>query len=83
MVIPSAMNFEAAADSLRSVPQAARDDQQKELSSFGDGRAKQLGATGLSDDFRKGVEFGLQTARVMVRCSTELILKGANPDKVL
>jgi hypothetical protein len=83
MIIPAAMNLESAADMLKDVPKWVRDDQQKELSSFGDARAQRLGATGLSDDFRKGYEFGLQTARALVAQSAELILKGADPQNVL
>lgn len=64
LTIPAAMFIESAADEVPKLEQWIRDDQQKELSSFGDARAKQLGATGLSDDFRKGYELGLQVGRV-------------------
>lgn len=83
MLVPAAMHLEAAADMLKSVPQWVRDDQQKELSCFGDARAQALGASGLSDDFRKGYELGIQTARAIIAGSAELLLHGANPNNVL
>lgn len=64
LTIPAAMFIESAADALPKLEKWIRDDQQKELSSFGDVRAQRLGATGLSDDFRKGYELGLQVGRV-------------------
>lgn len=83
MQAPAAMFIESAADSLRTVPDSLREDQQKELSSFGDGRAQQLGATGLSDDFRKGYELGIQTARACLAGDVVLIKAGINPSDLL
>ena len=83
MIIPAAMNIESAADSLKSVDQRWRDDQLKELRSFGDARARALGAAGITKDFAKGYELGLQTARQMLAGSTALMLKGVNPEDVL
>lgn len=83
MQAPAAMFIESAADSLRTVPASFREDQQKELSSFGDGRAQQLGATGLSDDFRKGYELGIQTGRICVATNPTVIKAGINPSDLL
>lgn len=69
MISPSVMWIEAAQDMLKSLSDATREGQQRELTSFGDARAQQLGASGLSDDFRKGYELGLQTMRVCVATS--------------
>jgi hypothetical protein len=61
------MFIEMAMDSLKHENPTWLERQQRELSSFGESRAKQLGATGLSDDFRKGYELGLEVARVYLR----------------
>lgn len=71
MVSPAAMYIECAADALVTCqapcpPDWLRKSQMKELTSFGDVRAQALGATGLSDDFRKGYELGLTTMRVLL-----------------
>ena len=63
MVIPAAMFIEMAASALPGVPPDAADAQRKELQSFGDTRAQRIGASGLSSDFVRGYELGLQTAR--------------------
>jgi hypothetical protein len=83
MLSPSVMMIESAVDSFGNVPQWLKDSQQKELTSFGDVRAQKLGATGLSDDFRKGYELGLNTARVVLAMSAALVLKGVDPRDVL
>ncbi|MGH3430886.1 MAG: hypothetical protein ACRDQZ_25510 [Mycobacteriales bacterium] len=85
MQSPSAMFIESAADRLREPGGISwlRGSQQKELTSFGDARARELGASGVSDDFRKGYELGLETARVVIRGSMALNLKSVNPDDVL
>jgi hypothetical protein len=67
MISPAVMFIEMAMDSLKHENPTWLERQQKELSSFGESRAKQLGATGLSDDFRKGYELGLEVARVYLR----------------
>ena len=66
MQAPPAELIETAADQLPDVPTFIRRDQLSELISFGDQRAIALGATGVSPDFSKGYELGLQTARVML-----------------
>lgn len=66
MISPSVMWIEAAKDMLNGLSETQKESQQKELTSFGDSRAQQLGATGLSDDFRRGYELGLQTMRVCI-----------------
>lgn len=83
MIAPAVMWIESAADSLKSAPDFIRDSQMKELTSFGDARAKQIGASGVSDDFKKGYELGLQTARTVLATSATLIMKGVNPLEVL
>jgi len=64
LTIPAAMFIESAAEAIPKLEPWIRADQQTELTSFGDARARQLGASGLSDDFRKGYELGLQVGRV-------------------
>jgi hypothetical protein len=83
MVIPAAMNIEMAADSLKTVTALVKLDQLSELKSFGDTRAQDIGASGLSEDFKRGYELGLQVARVMIAGSVEVVLKGVNPEHVL
>jgi hypothetical protein len=77
------MMIESAVDSFKDLPQWIRDSQQEELTSFGDVRAQRLGATGLSDDFRKGYELGLNTARTVIAMSGALRLKGVKASDVL
>ena len=76
MQSPAVMFIEAAVDSFKDVPQWLRESQQKELTSFGDARAQRLGATGLSEDFRKGYELGLDTARAILAMNPTLSMKG-------
>jgi hypothetical protein len=84
MLSPSVMFIESAVDSFKDPKfDQLKASQQKELTSFGDYRAQQLGATGLSDDFRKGYELGLSTARVILAGSAALALKGVKPSDVL
>lgn len=74
MQIPAAMYIESAADSISTLTDFVRTDQQKELSSFGDVRAQRIGATGLSGDFRSGYQLGLQVARTMLAGSAILAM---------
>lgn len=85
MVIPAAMNIEVALDTLPKIDQRWRDDQLKELSEgVGESSAIVLGvAFPLSDEFKRGYELGIQTARNMVAGSAEILLKGGDPVKVL
>jgi hypothetical protein len=83
MFSPEAMLIESAADALKDVPEFIRTDQLKELRSFGAERAQALGASGISADFQKGYELGLQTARAVLRGSVALNLKGIDPRDVL
>ena len=83
MLSPAVMFIESAADSLKDTPEWLRESQQKELTSFGDSRAQQIGASGLSDDFRKGYELGLQTARSVIAVSAVLVAGAVNPSDVL
>ena len=83
MLSPAAMFIESAVDNFKTVPEWLRKSQLSELQSFGDKRAQDFGASGLSDDFKKGYELGLQTARVIIAGSAALVLKGVNPQDVL
>lgn len=75
MQIPPAGLIEAARDELGSVPEPLLLDQRKELHA----------ATGaaMSSDFARGYELGLQTARVMIRQNTALVLHGVDTDDIL
>jgi hypothetical protein len=66
-ISPSVMMIEMAADDLKNRDPLLVQSQIRELSSFGDTRAQRLGATGMSIDFAKGYELGLQTARILIR----------------
>lgn len=88
MQAPSVMFIEAGADTYlkrgnSNMPPWLRDSQRQELQSFGDQRAKDLGATGLSADFQIGYELGLATARTMLTLSVVLAQKGVKADDVL
>lgn len=90
MVIPAAMYIESAISQLgvRGVggrSEAIRNDQCKELiAAVGNSRAADIGVTfPLSGDFQIGYALGLETARTIMKASTELILKGVDPEKVL
>lgn len=83
MQSPPVMFIESAVDTFKSLPDWIRQSQQRELTSFGDVRAQEFGANGLSNDFRKGYELGLQTARVVIMGSVEINLKGVKPEDVL
>jgi hypothetical protein len=83
MQSPAAMFIESAADSLKTVSKWLRESQLKELQSFGDTRAQALGATGVTPDFQKGYELGLQTARTIIAGSPAIMLKGIKPEDVL
>jgi hypothetical protein len=83
MQSPAVMFIESAVDMLKTVPEWMRQSQLKELHSFGDARAQRLGASGVSVDFQKGYELGLQTARVIIMTSPAVMLKGVKPEDVL
>jgi hypothetical protein len=82
MISPSVMFIEMGADGLKTVPDWLSNAQRKELHSFGDVRAQALGATGLSEDFQKGYELGLATARAVIATSPAAI-KGGDPGDIL
>jgi hypothetical protein len=89
MQVPAVMFIEMAADRLTSETQQTnlvkwvRTHQMTELESFGDERAKKLGASGISNDFARGYELGLETARVVITGNVDIRLKSINPDNVL
>jgi hypothetical protein len=66
MQAPPAGLIEQAADEIVDVNQEIRGAQLHELLSFGDQRAKAIGASGVSGDFIRGYELGIQTMRVMI-----------------
>lgn len=83
MVIPAPMNVYAGAERLKAMDPKWREIQRKEFRTIGEARAKQYGASGLTEDFIVGYELAMATARSMLAGSAELILKGADPEKVL
>lgn len=84
-MIPSAMIIEGAADSLRKMDPRSRDDQTKELhEAIGEDTATKLGLTfPLSAEVETAYALGVETARRMVAGSAEVILHGADPEKIL
>ena len=83
MQAPNAEQIETAADTINKVPSFVRASQTKELHSFGEVRAQALGVSGLSLDFVKGYELGLQTARIALAGSGLLVMKGVKADDLL
>ena len=83
MQIPAAEFIESAADSISTLSDFVKTDQLKELSSFGDARAQQLGATGLSPDFQTGYTLGLQVARTILETNAALVVAGIKPEDLL
>lgn len=83
MIIPAAMNIYAGADLLKNMDPKWRELQRKELVVIGQQRAKEYGASGLTVDFIIGYELAMATARAMIAGSAELVMKGADPEKVL
>jgi hypothetical protein len=83
MQAPNAEQIEMAADNLNSVPQFIQESQLKELNSFGDHRAKLIGASGLSVDFQKGYQLGLRVARVVISQSMAVVLAKIPPEDIL
>jgi hypothetical protein len=83
MIVPPAEILEQTADVLPAVPKAVLADQLKELQSFGEERAKTVGATGLTPDFEAGYQFGVQVARQMLANSAALVLAKVEPSQVL
>lgn len=67
MIIPAAIQIEAARDQLLNVDPAALLDQRKELH-------EAVGATGTQ--FKSGYELGLQTARVILKTMPKAIAAG-------
>lgn len=82
MQIPSVMFIEAAMDTLKDLSDDQKAGQEKELMALGDARAKQLGASGLSDDFKIGYQLGLQTGRVMNAGSPLLAINNIDSSKL-
>lgn len=86
MLSPAVMFIESAIDWMKKsdyMPDWLRQSQIKELNSLGDARAKSVGASGLTEDFRVGYELGLATARTILMGSPALRLKGIDPSDVL
>jgi len=83
MIFPAAMNVYSGADMLKAMDPKWREIQRKEFTVIGDARAKEYGASGLTEDFIVGYELGLATARAIIAGSAEVILHGAEADKIL
>lgn len=85
MIIPAAMNIEAAVDSMATVAAEMKADQTKELvAAMGAQTTKKLGVRfPPSGTFITGYQLGLQTARMLLAGSVELATKGVNPEDVL
>jgi len=65
MIAPAVMFIEMGAARLKDVPGWLAEAQRKELASFGDYRAQQAGASGMTVDFQRGYELGLATFRAV------------------
>ena len=81
-IIPAMVLYEGAA-MLKSMDPRWRADQQKEIHAAGAEVAKEVGASGPTDDFKLGIELGLATARAVVAGSAEVLTHGADPNKIL
>lgn len=66
MVYPSVMFLEMAKDTLKAIPPEKIELLKKALTSFGDTRAQEMGASGISQDLIVGYLLGLTTMRVVV-----------------
>jgi hypothetical protein len=80
---PGSMFIESAAGDLARLPDWLIRDQMKELTDFGDDRARTLGATGISADLKVGYALGLQTARSVLAGDVVLVTKGIDPKELL
>ena len=74
MVIPPAMMIESARDTLRAENQKYIADQAKEL---------HVAVGDKSQDFVDGYQLGIETARVMVAISAEVMTHQADPKNIL
>lgn len=74
MLIPAAMNIESAMDEVKTLSEFMHTHQLHELESA---------VGGTSQDFQRGYELGLQTARVILAGSAALLLKAIDPSTVL
>jgi hypothetical protein len=83
MVSPSVMFIEMGAGSLSNVSEFIAKSQQIALHSFGDERARAIGASGVSYDFQRGYELGLATARALLLGNVTLAAAGINPKDIL
>ena len=83
MQAPNAETIEEAAGQLPTLPEWFRQAQRQEVSSFGDERAKGIGASGVTNDFWTGYELGLQTARLVIAGSPAILMAGVKPSDVL
>lgn len=83
MIIPAAMNIYSGADMLKKMDPRSRELQRREFAVIGDARAREYGASGLTEDLTVGYELGLATARAILFGSAELVLHRADPSKVL
>lgn len=82
MISPSVMFIEMGIDILKSLPDWLVQSQRKELATMGDYRARQVGASGVTEDFTRGYELGLATARAVIAMSPAA-MKGGDPQNIL
>lgn len=80
---PSVAFIEVAADDIPNLDPFTRQSQISQLAGFGNTRAQMLGASGLSTDFQRGYELGLQTAREVIAGSPVIQQAGLDPSTIL
>lgn len=83
MQAPNCEEIEIAADTFGQVDELVRISQVKELETAGEHLAKDLGASGLSKDFKIGYELGLQAARVTLAGNAQLVMRGIDSKTLL
>lgn len=82
-VAPSAAVIQQAVNDLPGADVNTRVMQQSALSAFGDAGARSAGASGLSNDFRKGYELALQVAREVIAANSLVIQFNIDPTQIL
>ena len=83
MQFPAAMFIEAGADRMKQMSGSDLNQELLELEAFGDERARDLRASGLSKDLRIGYALGLETARVILATNPALRRAGIDPSQIL
>lgn len=85
MQIPNAETIEAAIDTLPQLEPRAKAEELEELTEAvgADSAAKMGIAFPVSEEFKQGYVLGLQVSRFSIAASPEVLMHGADPDKVL